>query len=220
MVQRKVELTGDSVNIARVIAIINQGIDFRYRAQVNASGEIEIDLRESQDPQTKSRILEGPVTDEQSFFTSQLRTMVEEQRTTRIRVVSTGRPIGGSYDLEMIDIEDIEELGIGQLGWDARAALLHEFIEQHEKQLSSVAELPSARQKRAHEQGLIVEQVAVGALIESDTGFIVKKYNPDGTLDGKRIVIWSYPNGPRIRNEVTVFRNDIIDIKRKRLSRK
>ena len=95
----------------------------------------------------------------------------------------------------MIDIEDIEELGIGQLGGDARAALLHEFIEQHEKQLSSITELPSAREKRAHEQGLIVEQVAVGALIESDTGFIVKKYNPDGTLDGKCIVIWRYPNG-------------------------
>jgi hypothetical protein len=120
----------------------------------------------------------------------------------------------------MIDIEDIEELGIGQLGWDARAALLHEFVEQREKQLSSITELPSTREKRAHEEGLILEQGVVGALIESDTGFIVKKYNPDGTLDGKRIVIWSYPNGARIRNEVTIFRNDIIDVKRKRLSRK
>ena len=94
MVQRKVELIGDAANIARVIAIINQGINFRYRAQVNASGEIEIVLRESQNPLTKGRKLEGPVADEQSFFTSQLRTMVEEQRTTRIGVVSTGRPIG------------------------------------------------------------------------------------------------------------------------------
>lgn len=80
---------------------------------------------------------QGPPTREQQFFTQRLRSLVGEAGTTKVNVTSGGTPIVGSYALSQIDIADIEALGIGQPGWDARAALLHELVEQRERQLGT-----------------------------------------------------------------------------------
>jgi len=208
-IQRKLVLTGDTANVARVVAVMNAGIDIRYKAQTKASGEVEI----------VESGYEGPPTREQQFFTERLRPLVNEAGTTTVSVVSGGAPIVGSYASSQIDIADIEALGIGQPGWDARAALLHELVEQREKQLGTT---PAQRAygtatTGAHGQGLAAELGMIGATLESDTGLVSATAHADGTMSGSRTVVFRYPDGTRYRVEVTISHNNITNVARTRL---
>lgn len=208
-IQRKLVLTGSSTNIARVVAVMNAGIDFRASVRVKPSGEVEIVWSDRQ----------GPPTREQQIFTQRLETIVNESGTTTVGVTAGGVPIVGSYPLSQIDIADIEALGIGRPGWDARAALLHELVEQREKQLGTTAAQRGygSTTTGAHGQGLAAELGMIGAILESDSGLVGATTNPDGTMNGTRTAVFRYPNGTRYRVVVTLSHNNITNVARTRL---
>ncbi|MBW4671111.1 MAG: DUF4157 domain-containing protein [Cyanomargarita calcarea GSE-NOS-MK-12-04C] len=208
-IQQKLALTGTQGDVARVIAIINAGIDIRFQARMSASGEVEIIQSGNQ----------GPPTPEQQFFTGRLQSLINEAGTTTVSVVSGGTSIVGSYALSQIDIADIEALGIGQPGWDARAALLHELVEQREKQLGTTAAQRAygSPTSGSHGQGLAAELGMIGAVLESDTNLVGATANPDGTMNGTRTVIFRYPDGTRYRVTVTLSHNNITNVTRTRL---
>lgn len=210
-IQRKLVLAGYPENVARAVRIINAGIGVLFKAQVNADGEIEI----------VSSGVAGPPSPQQEFFTNRLRSLVNETETTAIGVVSGGLPVVGSYSGQ-IDIQDIEALGIGLRGFDARAALLHEIVEQRERQLGTTA----AQRERgtettgAHGTGIAAELGMIGAIIESDTLLVIGTTNPDGTVNGTRTVIFRYPDQTRLRVELTMFHNNITRVVRTPLRRR
>ena len=70
---------------------------------------------------------------------------------------------------------------VSQWGWDARASLLHELVEQREKQLGTTAAQRAygSETSGAHGQGLAAELGMIGASLESDTGLLGASTNPD-----------------------------------------
>ena len=208
-IQPKLALTGKAADVARVVAIMNAGLGPINEARVNKAGEVEIVPSGQQ----------GPPTRENQFFTDKLQSIVAESGTTTVGVTSGGMPIVGSYELSQIDIADIEQLGIGKPGWDARAALLHELAEQREKQLGAKPEQRAygSATSGAHGKGLAAELGMLGAILESDTGLVGATANPNGTMNGTRTVVFKYPDGTRYRVEVTLDHNNITDVKRTKL---
>ncbi|MDJ0757506.1 MAG: DUF4157 domain-containing protein [Ardenticatenaceae bacterium] len=208
-IQRKIVLTGNTAHVNRVIAIMNAGIDISRTVRIKSSKELEI-VDSSQ---------HGPPTQQQQYFTQRLESLISEAGTTTVGVVSGGVPIVGSYKLSEIDIDDIEALGMGQPGWDARAALLHELVEQRERQLGKTAvqrDFGSAT-SGAHGEGLAAELGMIGATLESDSGLVATTTHSDGTMDGTRTVVFRYPNGTRYRVEVTISHNNITNVSRTQL---
>jgi hypothetical protein len=207
-IQHKLVLTGTAVNVGRVIAIMNAGLAPLYAAQLNAGGEVEIHETGQS----------GPPTAGNQAFTTKLQSLCNEADTTAVGVGAGGAVIVGSYAGSEIDIADIEALGIGQRGWDARGALLHELVEQRQKQHGATAtERAYDGAAGAHSQGLAAELGVIGAVLESDTNLVGATANPDGTMNGSRTVVFRYPDGSRYRIEVTINHNNIANVNRVKL---
>jgi hypothetical protein len=208
-IQRKLVLTGASADITRVIAVMNEGLGPMLMAKVNSAGEVSI----------VSSGMQGPPTTQNQLFTTQLESIVNEKGTVTIGVTSGGAPIVGSYALAQIDIADIEQLGVGQPGWDARAALLHEIVEQRERQLGTTAAQRGfgSPTTGAHGTALAAELGMIGAVLESDSGLVATATHADGTMDGTRTVVFKYPDGTRYRVEVTLSHNNITGVTRTKL---
>lgn len=207
--QRKISLAGTAANTARVVAIMNAGLAPEFKATLNGRGEVEI-----------SRTGQfGPPTSQNQAFTTRLRSLVDEAGMTVVGVAAGNAVIVGSYESSEIDIADIEALGIGLAGWDARGALLHELTEQRQKQQGATA---AAREygspaTGAHGVGLAAELGVVGAVLESDSNLVGATANPDGTMNGSRTVVFKYPDGTRYRVTVTLDHNNVTNVVRTRL---
>jgi hypothetical protein len=212
--QPKLKLTGTPDNIARVIAVLNATLHSFYYVSVDSSGQVKIDPIRAAHTSSAT----GPSAPEKALA-DHLWSLTTESGTTTVGVVAGGAPIVGSYGLEQIDIADIESLGSGQPGWNAAASLIHELIEQREKQLGTTKaqrDYGSAT-KGAHSKGLAAELGMIGADLESDTGLVGATRNPDGTIDGTRTVVFKYPDGTRYRVEVTLSHSNITGVTRTKL---
>ena len=212
--QPKLKLTGAADLIARVVAVLNGALHSFYYVSVDAAGMVKSEPIRA----AHTSSLTGPSAAEQALA-DRLWSLTTESGTTTVDVVAGGVPIVGSYALSQIDIADIEALGSGQPGWSSAASLLHELVEQREKQLGTTAaqrDYGSAT-SGAHGQGLAAELGMIGATLESDSNLVGASANPDGTMNGTRTVIFKYPDGTRWEVEVTLSHNNITGVKRTKL---
>jgi hypothetical protein len=208
-VQRKVVLTGKKALTDRVLKIINKGLSPTHIASLSGKGEIEI----------KATGSKGKLSTQNTFFKAKLKALINEAGTTTVGVSAGSGTIVGSYHASDIDIADIEALGIGSKGWDARGALIHELIEQRQKQLAKTkkAKAYGSATTGAHGKGLAAELGFIGAKLESDSGLVGGTKNKDGTINGHRTVVFKYPDGTRWKVKVTLDHNNITKVKRTKL---
>ena len=212
--QPKLKLTGAADLIARVVAVLNGALGGFHHVSVDAAGMI----KSEPDRAALTSSATGPNTAEQ-LLADRLWSLTTESGTTTVDVVAGGVPIVGSYALSQIDIADIEALGSGQPGWSSAASLLHELVEQREKQLGTTAAQRGygSPTSGAHGEGLAAELGMIGAVLESDTNLVGASANPDGTMNGSRTVVFKYPDGTRWKIEVTLSHNNITGVKRTKL---
>ena len=213
--QPRLTLTGSTDHLNRVAIVLNKGLGGFYHVKVDAAGDVKMDPVRS----AHTSSADGP-SPQVRAVSEPLWSMSTESRTTTVAVVAGGVPIVGSYDFSQIDITDIEALGTGQPGWNSTASLVHELVEQRQKQLANTA---SARgygspTTGAHGKGLAAELGVIGAQIESDSNLIPEGEHADGTMDGYRTVVFKYPDGSRWEVEVTLTRNNITSVTRRKLS--
>jgi hypothetical protein len=204
----RLRLTGSLAHRNRVLAIINRGLSLWYSAVMSSTGDIT--LRETG--------LQGPPTRETQAFTDRLKPIIDESSLTTIGVTAGGVPLVGSYALEQIDVADIERLGSGDRGWSAAAALLHELVEQRQKQQlgsSSPGGQFGTPTSGAHGTATAAELAVIGAVMESDSSAMAP--NPNGTVSGTRTTIFRYPDGTRWEMVVTVVSNNVTNVARRRL---
>lgn len=209
-VQRRLVLTGATADIDRVIAIMNHRLSPVYRAQAGPGGEVQV----------VPTGISGPLIAPNQVFSDRLRVITGDSGTTTVDVVASGVPIVGSYALSRIDVADMEALGFDQEGWDAGAALLHELVEQRERQLGTTAAQRAfgSETTGAHGTALAAELGVIGAALESDSGLVPSRTRtPGGGLSGTRTVVFRYPDGRRVQVIVTLTNNNITRVRRRRL---
>lgn len=212
--QPKLKLTGTADHLDRVARVLNTGLGSFYYVSVDAAGELKMDPVRG----AHTSSITGPSAQVRAV-SEPLWSMISESGTTTVAVLAGGVPIVGSYQLSQIDISDMEALGSGQPGWNATASLIHELVEQRQKQLgASAAERAYGSDTTgSHSKGLAAELGVIGAQLESDSGISAASTNPDGTMNGVRIVVFKYPDGTRYRVEVTLTSNNITGVKRVKL---
>jgi len=209
-VQRKLKLTGKKTAWDKTVKLMNAGLEITKTVSIDAGGNVDI----------KASGKKGKSNPETTIFTSGLESIVKDAGQVTIGVTEGGTPLVGSFSLAQIDIDDMNSLGTGERGWDARAAFLHEVTEQREKQVNKKGfGTPTTE---AHgtattaELGMIGAEFGnKGATLESDTPSF--KPNADGTISGTRTTIIKYGDGTRWEMIVTVTSNNITKVDRKQL---
>jgi hypothetical protein len=202
---RRLRLTGSATNQARVAAIINGGLPPGSIANIDATGNVTLATDTGSGP---------PSVGEQEFAT-RLKAIIDEAPLTIIGVVAGGAPLVGSYVLGQIDVADMEVLGSGKPGWTAAASLLHEIVEQRQKQqlgATSAGGQYGSPTTGAHGTATTAELAVIGATMESDTSAMTP--NSDGTVSGTRTTVFRYPDGTRFRMVVTVSHNNLTRVDR------
>jgi hypothetical protein len=207
---RRLVLTGAAADLARVVAIMNRRMAPRFQARIAAGGVVEI----------VETNVSGPLTGANQAFSDRLRTIVGEAVTTTVAVVAGGFPNVGNYNAATFDVADMEQLGFDQLGWDAGGALLHELVEQRERQNAATQAQRGfgSNTTGAHGTAMAAELNVIGAALESDTGLVATAPSgAAGQLTGHRTVVFRYPDGRRVEVLVTLVNGNITGVTRRRL---
>ena len=124
---RELILTGDKRNIDRTVSVANQGIG-KNILKVDESGNVT--MKSLSDKQLSK------LTTEQKEMYGVMKDIIKAEDKVNIGVESGSKDVLiGNYDLERIDINDIESYGEGK-GVDIYSVLAHEFYEQMEKQIN------------------------------------------------------------------------------------
>lgn len=202
-VMRRLRLTGTAGARSKVKTIMDAGLGPALEAVIDPGGNVTVRFSGAQ----------GPPTPENQEFTTRLQAILNDAGLVTVGVTEGGMPLVGSYNLAQIDIDDMTALGIGQRGWDARAALLHELVEQREKQLSSTPY--GSPTSGAHGAATTAELAVIGATMQSDTSSMTP--NADGTVSGTRTTVFRYPDGTRWEMVVTVVGNNVTNVARRQL---
>jgi Domain of unknown function (DUF4157) len=203
-VQRKLVLTGNPTNVNRVLAIMDKGLSPLHAAAVNAEGVVKIITAGKK----------GQLTPQNKAFSDELQSIVSEPKITSVGVISGGknRVMIGNYELSQIDVADLEQLGIGQAGVDARASLIHELVEQREKQQGATEadRKYGSETTGAHGKGRSAELGTIGATYVHQLPKVGMVNHSDGTQSYTQTLLCKYPDGTTYEVELTISHNDIV----------
>jgi Domain of unknown function (DUF4157) len=171
-VQPKLKLGGDKDKIARVMTLLNTGLELN-KVKVSDTGEVSI-----------KQELDGPPTPGEQALVGYLTTIINDTLETSVSVSASSRTLVGSYATGDIDVADLEVVGVG--------GLIHELVEQYQKQKSGKPF--GSETTGAHGAGIDAESAVTGA-IRGSQKMISSTKNPDGTLDAVVEIPFTYPDG-------------------------
>lgn len=118
---------------------------------------------------------------------------IEDAGITIIVVDGDPRVIVGDYDGGRIDIADMDKFPEGGGAGTKESTLLHELVEQFEKQINK------APYKDAHEDGIKAEEVLTGSDRQKQ---LPPVRNADGTITV--VVVWVDKDGKKIHQEIVI----------------
>lgn len=200
VVQRKLILTGTPAYKTRALTIMNNGL-FRYTAVLDAAtGEVTL---------TANNLVGPPTTSQQAMY-SHLNTIIAHAQTTTIGLVSgSGNVIIGSYGRAEIDLADLEAFAGNEVS-SSQSALLHEVVEQFEKQVQGVAyNVGPNEHSGAHGSGMDAEQEYSG-FTRGGTVVISRTMNANGTMDAVFDTTYTNTQGRTVITRAVIVGNNII----------
>lgn len=172
---------------------------FKNLANAVMAGHFEVSVNSDSSIALKALGAKGAPGSTAQALRDVLNTVITDGKTTLVRFIHGASPkeqtdinvfIGG-FNLKKIDLDDLQQLGVGQQGYDAGAALAHELIEQFRKQAHS------ENFQAAHTVATATEEQAIGAKRVGDSSVIV----------GNTMVItltYQYPDGKQLDQIMTV----------------
>lgn len=195
-IQRSLVATGDSAGFA---AMANSVITVQQEVIVSPTGEVSL----------RATDIQGPPSLEQSVLVDVLNRVISHSNPTTIAFthgLTTSDPLAqqvivGSYNLGMIDLDDIAAFGSG-LGISSASTLIHEIQEQFRKQVHREA-YPAA-----HASGIAEEQRATGATRGADRARRVNATTIEITTP------FTFPSGRTVEVTVTLTGRNITRVTR------
>ena len=152
---------GSQENLEKLRKLVNDSLH-GYELVINKNGTAQLVSNNAQ----------GPASPEQAALAGVLSDAINRSEVVRIGVESGSSEVRlGNYDLEAIDIQDIEAFGPGPAASSA-SSFAHEVAEQTAKQVFGW------EYRRAHQRGIRVQNAVSGYtrgrtnkdLIDQDTG--------------------------------------------------
>jgi hypothetical protein len=175
-VQPKLKITGDGMNVARAVALLNSGLQ-QYRVSIDKTGELAI----------YKAYVELPPNKQQQALADRLTNIIDDPKTVLVTISAGSETLVGSYATGDIDIADVESIGV--------SALIHELEEQHQKQASGMPY--GSETSGAHGKGIEAEQDVKGAKRGAQKN-ISGSANPDGTINAVVEVPYTFPGNTLI----------------------
>ena len=127
---RELVFTGESEHVNSLLKIMNSCFSFSSDVFSIIDGKV-------QSRELNSEELESMSEKQQAFYNT-IMSAVNDEKTISIGVVSNSEQVLiGSWNLNQIDIADINALGVGD-GMDMYSIIAHEIAEQHYKQTSII----------------------------------------------------------------------------------
>jgi hypothetical protein len=172
-IQPKLKLTGMPDHVARVIALLNSGLQGWSVGQT--SGQVFL---------TQTASIPKP-TEQQTALASRLHKIILDSKDVLITVSAGSRTLGGTYRTKDIDIADLEVYGV--------AGLIHEIEEQYQGQTKGYKSAGTEKQG-PHSEGIKAESEVMGAT-RGPQKVISKKDNADGSIDAVLEIPYTFPGG-------------------------
>ncbi len=180
---RKIVFTGGSKALNKVQNTINQGLGGNY-ATVDKSGNVTLNVSES---------VIANMTSEQKGFFNVVESAVNHEKTTSINVVeSANGVVAGSLSGKVIDIDDIDNFGSGEL-MNSTTVLGHEIHEQYQQQALGNTVGSNVEKTGAHDKAVAIESTMNGGWVRGTSitdrrepsEFVQKNQLGGGTIKGK-----------------------------------
>jgi hypothetical protein len=199
-IQRVLQVNGDPDHIARVLGILNRAL-FGYTVTVDATGIISINTND----------LVGPPSQAQQAMYTRLNSIIGHAETTNIGIESGNEnTLVGSYATGQIDIADIEAMA-GNIGVSDTGTLIHEIVEQFQKQVHGEDyNAPGAGERSgAHGEGINAEEEQNG-LTRGTHRVVSQTANPDGTVSVVVEVPYTRPDGTGVITTLNIVNNNVV----------
>jgi Domain of unknown function (DUF4157) len=195
VLQRKLKITGTPDNLSRTVSLLNAGFGGFYSASIDKSGAVKIEPIAAAHRSSAT----GP-TAQQSALAERLTTVINDPKDVIMTVSAGSSTLVGSWNTADFDINDIEKVGVG--------SLIHEIVEQHQKQAKGVTDFGSAT-TGAHGEASKAESEVSGLKRGADK-VISMTQNPDGTVNGVIETTYTAPGG-KVKIMVSTIKNNNIE---------
>lgn len=189
--QAKLKITGKADHLTRTMTLLNSGL-FGYTVSIDKSGNVTI-------AETGEV---GPPSPQQTALAGRLMTVINDAKDVIMTVSAGSDTLGGSFDTADFDIADLEVYGIG--------GLIHEIVEQHQKQAKGIKDFGTAT-TGAHGEATRAESEVTG-LIRGADKVISMTQNADGTIDAVIETPHTFPDGKVKKKVSTIKSNNIISV--------
>jgi hypothetical protein len=195
--QPKLKITGNADHVARAIALLNANFGGFYYVSIDKSGEVKIEpVRPAH---TSSATGPKP---QQKALADRLWTVITDAKDVKMTVSAGSATLGGSFDTGDFDIADLETYGVG--------GLIHEIVEQHQKQAKGVKDFGTAT-TGAHGEATRAESEVTGLKRGADK-VISMTENADGTIDAVIETPHTSPDGKVTTKVSTIKSNNIVSV--------
>jgi hypothetical protein len=195
--QPKLKITGKEDHVSRAMALLNTGLGSFYRVSVDKSGEVKMEPIRTAHTSSAT----GPSA-QQKALADRLWTVVSDPKDVIMTVSHGSQTLVGSWQTADFDIADIEAVGVG--------ALIHEIVEQHQKQAKGVKDFGTAT-TGAHGEASKAESEVTGLKRGADK-VISMTQKADGTIDAVIETTYTAPDGKVKIMVSTIKSNNIISI--------
>jgi Domain of unknown function (DUF4157) len=196
--QRKLKITGAADHLSRTMTLLNANLGGFYHVSLDNSGEVKFEPVRAAHTSSAT----GPPPQAKGLA-ERLWTITSDPKEVKMTVSAGSRTLVGSWNTGDFDIDDIEKVGVN--------ALIHEFVEQHQKQAKGV-KLFGTVTTGAHGEASKAESEVMGGATRGPDKVISMTQNPDGTHDGVVETPYTEPSG-KVRTMVTTVKsNNIVSV--------
>jgi len=195
--QPKLRITGNADHVSRAIALLNASLGGFYYVSVDSSAEVKIEPIRAAHTSSAT----GPPAQAQALA-DRLSTVTNDPKDVIMTVSSKSKTIVGSWATADFDIDDVEAVGVG--------ALIHEIVEQHQKQAKGVKDFGTAT-TGAHGEAAKAESEVTGLKRGADK-VISSTQNADGTIDAVIETTYTSPDGKVKIMVSTIKSNNLVSV--------
>lgn len=194
-IQPKLKITGKAEHVSRAMALLNAGLGSFYYVSVDKSGEVKMEPIRAAHTSSAT----GPNAQQQAM-SDRLWTVVNDPKDVIMTVSSGSKTLVGSWATADFDIADIEVVGVN--------ALIHEIVEQHQKQAKGTTDFGTPT-TGAHGEATRAESEVTGLKRGADKAISMTQ-NADGTIDAVIETTFTAPDGKLKTKVLTIKSNNVV----------